>query len=222
MSGVVAVIPIRSFTGGKTRLAGHLDDSVRAEIVRSMFEHVVATVKESGAIDRIIVVSPERDVLDHAAELDPAIVPLLQPASEPGLNAAVALGRNEAIARGAATLLILFGDLPALTPEEVRSLVRRDAPVVVATDWHGSGTNGLMLRLGSGAASEFGFAYGPDSRRRHIEEAERLGLEAVTAVAAGAAIDLDTIDDVERLLAAGRSLPGWLEPLLVRHEEKSA
>jgi 2-phospho-L-lactate guanylyltransferase len=119
-------------------------------------------------------------------------------------------------------MLILFGDLPVLEPDDVRSLVRRDAPLVLATDRHGAGTNAMMLRLGSAAAREFSFAYGADSRHAHLEEADRLGLDAVTAISAGTAIDLDTLEDIELLRAHGRSLPEWLRITDSEREEKSA
>lgn len=222
MSGIVAVIPIRSFTEGKSRLAGALSPLDRERLVRAMFEHVVDTVRRSGAVDRIVVVSPDPAVLSAAKSFDPALETLLQPSDQAGLNAAVAIGRDRAIRERAGGVLVLFGDLPVVQPEDVRSLVRRDAPVVIATDRHGSGTNALMLRLGSRAGETFTFAYGPNSRQRHLEEAERLGLETVTAISAGTAIDLDTVDDIERLRAFGRALPEWLGELTERIEEKSA
>jgi len=222
MGGIVAVIPVRSFSEGKSRLAGFLPPEEREQLVRAMFEHVVSTVMQSGVVGTIIVVSPDPAVLEKTAALDPAIVVVRQPETTPGLNAAIDIGRDLAIAHRASGMLVLFGDLPVLQPDDVRSLVRRDAPLVIATDRHGSGTNGLMLRLGSGAATQFTFSYGPNSRQQHFAEADRLGLDAVTAISAGTAIDLDTIEDVERLRAYGRSRPEWLDLLGATLEEKSA
>lgn len=222
MPGIVALIPIRSFTEGKSRLAGAVGALDREQLIKRMFEHVVSAVRQSGVVDRIVVVSPDPAVLAAAAAIDSSILAVRQPHSQPGLNAAVALGREAAIRLRASAMLVLFGDLPVLQPDDVRSLVRRDAPVVIATDRHGAGTNALMLRLGSRAASQFTFHYGPNSRQRHLEEAERLGLDAVTAVASGTAIDLDTVDDIERLRAFGRDVPAWLGVLTDRIEEKSA
>jgi 2-phospho-L-lactate guanylyltransferase len=222
MSGIVAVIPIRSFSDGKSRLADYLHTGSRERLVREMFEHVLSTVQESRAVSRIVVVSPDPAVLAAADLLEPAVIGVVQPLDRPGLNAAVSLGRDAAIDLKASAMLVLFGDLPVLEPDDVRSLVRRDAPLVVATDRHGTGTNALMLRLGSAAANQFTFRYGPNSRHDHLNEADRRGLDAVTAISAGTAFDLDTLDDIELLQAHGRSLPEWLRIAGANPEEKSA
>lgn len=222
MPGIVAVVPMRSFADGKSRLAGAMGPAERERLVRLMFEHVIETVRRSNVIDRILVISPDSEVLASASDMGAAVTPILQPAERPGLNAAVTLGRDMALECDASGMLVLFGDLPVLQPDDVRSLVRRDAPVVIATDRHGTGSNALMLRLGSRASEQFSFAYGPQSRQRHLDEAERLGLDAVTAISAGTAIDLDTVDDIERLHSYGRELPFWLDSLTNHIEEKSA
>jgi 2-phospho-L-lactate guanylyltransferase len=221
-SGIVAVIPIRSFSEGKSRLASVLPAADRERLIRLMFAHVVMTVRQSGVIDRICVISPDPAVLAAARAIDASILAVQQPFDRPGLDAAVTMGRGVAIEEQAGGMLVLFGDLPVLQPEDVRSLVRRDAPVVIATDRHGAGTNALMLRLGSSTAEQFNFSYGPNSHQRHLEEADRLGLDAVTAISAGTAFDLDTVDDIERLRAHGRAMPEWLANLTDLVEEKSA
>ena len=223
MTGWIAVIPIRSLTEGKSRLAGYLSADERAQLVGAMFRHVIATVKAVGLIDRIAVISPDATLLDLIGrDPDPRVIAVEQPVDRPGLNEAVAIGRELAVDLRASGMLVLFGDLPLLEPDDVRSLIRRDAPLVIATDRHGAGTNALMLRLGSTAATDFSFSYGPDSRQRHLEEADRLGLDAVTAISAGTAFDLDTIDDIERLGAYGRARPAWLADAGATFEEKSA
>jgi 2-phospho-L-lactate guanylyltransferase len=223
MTGAIAIIPIRSLSEGKSRLAGYVSNDDRAELIRTMFEHVIATVKAAGVIDRIVVISPDPAVIDlMSRDSDVRVMAVKQPEGRPGLNAAIELGRELATDLRAGAMLVLFGDLPLIKPDDVRSLVRRDAPLIIATDRHGVGTNALMLRLGSASAAEFRFAYGAISRQRHLNEADRLGLDAITAVSAGTAVDLDTIDDVERLGAYGRSFPAWMARFSAAIEEKSA
>lgn len=206
--GIVAVIPIRSFSSGKTRLSQLLSPMERRALVETMFERVVHAVRASGAISRIGVVSSDPDVLATAGRLGPDVAAIRQEAGRPGLNEAANIGREWAESIDAAAMLVLFGDLPLITPADVQSLVRRDAPVVIATDRHGAGTNGLMLRLGgSSGGRAFRFSYGPDSRQRHVEEADRLGMESITAIGIGTAFDLDTVEDLERLEATNEALP---------------
>jgi 2-phospho-L-lactate guanylyltransferase len=217
VSGIVAIVPIRSFRDGKTRLASAIEPADRERIVRSMFSAVIDAAEGSGVIERIVVVTPD-EAIERAA-LHRGIEALLQPAERPGLNAAVDIGREYARSVNAEGMLVLFGDLPLLAVEDVRSLVARDAKVVIASDRHGSGTNALLLRFGG---PEFAFHFGTDSRQKHFEEAERLGIDAVPFVSVGTAFDLDTIDDLEKLTLDGRELPEWFKLAIRGLEEKSA
>ncbi len=222
----VAVVPIRSLRNGKTRLAAALPEAARAALTRRMLGGVVGAALGSGAVGAVVVVSPDPAALDLAATLDPAVVPLAQDLSAPGLNPALAQARAWALARGAAALLVLFGDLPLLAAEDVRALVGRPAPVVLAPDRHGLGTNALLLRFGLSAtdagttgtaaapgtsrvtapAEGFRFGFGADSYARHAAEADRLGLAVATVVTAGTALDLDTPADWHALAGDGESL----------------
>lgn len=199
--GTIAIVPIRSLVGGKTRLASVLSLDERSMLTRRMLRVVVSAALTSAIIDSVVVVSPDPAVLDLAESLDPAVVPLRQPAEMPGLNPAIAEGVAYAVSQRAAAALILFGDLPLLTGDDVRHLLRRDAPIVIAPDRHGTGTNALMLRLGSGSddGGAFAFHFGPDSYAKHLDEADRLGLDVATSLTAGTALDLDTPDDLRRV-----------------------
>jgi len=199
--GIVAVVPIRSLTGGKTRLATVLSPDARAALTRRMLRSVVAAALASGSVTSVAVVSPDPAALVLAASLDPAVIPIPQSAEAPGLNPAIAQGVGVAAQRGASAVLILFGDLPLLTGDDVRNLLRRDAPVVLAPDRHGTGTNALMLRLGTGPDSgrDFAFHFGRDSYAKHVDEAHRLGLDVATSLSVGTALDLDTPDDLQRV-----------------------
>jgi 2-phospho-L-lactate guanylyltransferase len=199
VKGVVAVVPIRSLCDGKQRLRPALADDRRRSMIVDMLERVLAAATGSGVLDAVAVVSPDPDALVLARTLGADAI--AQPDDRPGLDAAIDLGRDWAVARRATALLALFGDLPLITADDVRNLVRRDAPVVIAPDRHDQGTNALLLRLGP-AGREFRFQYGAGSKRRHVDEAHRLHLEVATAVAMGTAFDLDTPDDLANLTSA--------------------
>ncbi|GAA3230937.1 2-phospho-L-lactate guanylyltransferase [Oerskovia jenensis] len=134
---------------------------------------------------------------------------VLQPASRPGLNAALVVGREivaslaaDLAGQGAGAtavrpvrLLVAHADLPALTAEDVDTLLAEDAPVVVATDRTRSGTNLLVLD----AEAPFTFRFGVGSLEAHLAEAERRGVRAVVVQRTGTAVDLDTLDDWSEL-----------------------
>jgi 2-phospho-L-lactate guanylyltransferase len=161
---------------------------------------VIAAARTSTAIEAVAVVSPDPATLALTSSLGPGVYPIAQPATEPGLNAAIDIGRRWAAERGASGILVLFGDLPLLTGEDVRNLVRRDAPIVLAPDRHGVGTNALMLRFGRARKGQsFTFHFGEGSYAAHVDEAHRLGLEAATSISSGTAFDLDMPEDMEAL-----------------------
>jgi len=221
--GLVTVIPIRSFSEGKTRLINVLSPPQRRALIEEMFVTVISAVRKAGAVARIAVVSPDPEVLAAVDALGDDLTAIRQGSDRAGLNEAANIGREWAESIGAGAMLMLFGDLPLLTGGDVQSLVRRDAPVVIATDRHGLGTNGLMLRLGGASGGhEFRFSYGPDSRQRHVEEADRLGVEGITAIGTGTAFDLDTIDDLERLGQTDGHLPAAVRSIDRLSREQSA
>ena len=197
--GVVALVPVRGLRSGKNRLAGDLTPEARTALTGRMLRGVIRAALDSGAVETVGVISPDPAALALAREIDPAVVPLPQDPGKPGLNAAVAAGRDWALRRGAAALLVLFGDLPLLSVEDVRGLVAHDAPLVLARDRHGAGTNALLLRL-DGEGARFRFQFGMGSYERHVAEAEGVGVEFVTSDAPGTAVDLDTPDDWRLLL----------------------
>ena len=195
----VALIPIRSLTGGKSRLAGALGDDERSDLIGAMLGDVVAAATGAGAVDRVIVISPDDDVLSLAGHLAPDVLTLRQDADRPGLIAALDQGRAFVIDRGAAALLILFGDLPLLSASDVRAMLAQPGPVVLSPDRHGQGTNALLLRFppdGEAPTEPFRFRFGPDSYRLHLAEADQLGLLAATVVTAGTSLDVDTPADL--------------------------
>ncbi|GED11533.1 2-phospho-L-lactate guanylyltransferase [Cellulosimicrobium cellulans] len=237
---VVAVVPLRDGSSGKSRLAHVLDPASRSRLIAVLARHVVGTLLASDGVERVVVVTSDprftwralRDVVvdaAHAAGSDglPLLTAdadrlriVLQPADRPGLDAAVELGREiaseDAAAQGPVRLLVAHADLPALTTADVAALLAEDAPVVVATDRRGAGTN--LLALDPPASAGFRFRFGPDSRAAHVAEAERLGLRAVVVQRPGTAVDLDTVEDWGELPADARAVVGLHVPALRDHD----
>jgi 2-phospho-L-lactate/phosphoenolpyruvate guanylyltransferase len=204
--GLVALVPVRSLSSGKTRLASVLSPDARESLMRHMVTGVIRAAFCSEAVTGVVVVSPDTDVLELASSM-PRVTPIRQPADVPGLLPGLDLGRARAEAMRASGLLVLFGDLPLLDGSDIRHLVRRAMPVVIAPDRHGTGTNALLLRLSAVPTGErFVFQFGGGSYARHVAEAHRLGLDVATSISAGTSFDLDTPGDLDDLLAD----PRWM------------
>ena len=191
---IVAVVPIRSLRHGKTRLSRVLGNEARETVLRHIADRVIAAAVDSGSIETVLVVSTDAETLEWAARFGPRVIAVPQPEHLPGLDGAIHAGRTWAMDRDASAVVSLFADLPLIVPDDIRRLVARTEPVVLGPDRLGEGTNALLLRL-AGRGPEFTFAFGDGSLAKHLEEARRLGLEAVLHEAPGIAFDLDTPAD---------------------------
>ena len=205
--GTVAVVPIRSLTGGKSRLSGAVDAEARAELIRLMLCNVLRALSETTGVDQIAVVSPEPAALALAANLIDHAELLAQPVDTPGLLPALELGRDHARDACAGSLVIVFGDLPRLTAADVDAVLRSNADVVIAPDRDGVGTNALLLR--GQAIASFPFRFGDVSFPAHLAAAESLGLCVDVVEREGLSFDLDTPGDLTMLTIAMTSSAPW-------------
>src|SRR5437870_1321699 len=148
------VVPLRSFTLGKARLAAALSEHERETLARSMAECVV----NAAGARPVAVVSSSAEVVAWARERGYDIL------DDPGsLDAAATAGRAWAISRALSRYAVVHADLPLARSLDA-VLTDGDAPVaVIVPDHRNDGTPVLSLP----ARVPFTFAYGPDSAARH-------------------------------------------------------
>jgi 2-phospho-L-lactate guanylyltransferase len=185
----VAVIPVKGLHNAKTRLATVLSPQERGALVGEMLSHVLDTLHASGLIDNIAIVSQQQGELDL-----PPFVSVI-PQTQQGLNNLLEEGRQWAQSEGADALLVLFADLPLLTPRDIASMLHEGestGTIVLAPDRHGSGTNALLshpVRLAQ-------LAFGPSSFEAHVALAESVGAQVRVYRSPGTELDIDTLDDL--------------------------
>ena len=205
---IAAIIPAGTLEGAKTRLGGTLDAEERQDLAERLMTRTVLAALAADGIDDVLVVSPDREVLRHAAALGART---LRQRSV-GLNAGLDEGRLDVVAGGAEAILVLPIDLPFVTTEAVAAVlmpigavgaVGAVADIVLVTDRHGNGTNALLLRPPHAIA----FAFGPGSRHAHRAAAEAVGARYVE-VEGPLAFDLDTPDD---LVVIGSMIPEGID-----------
>ncbi|HID35356.1 MAG TPA: 2-phospho-L-lactate guanylyltransferase, partial [Anaerolineae bacterium] len=102
-------------------------------------------------------------------------------------------------ARHCDALLILPGDLPLLTPDDIRQLARLAEPhlriVVLAPDIHQQGTNAILLR----PPDIIPFQFGPDSMSRHRTLARTAQIPCLLFHSSTLAQDIDWPQDISVL-----------------------
>ena len=188
----VAVVPVKSLSQAKTRLANILSPEERALLVLDMLSHVLDTLRASREIDEVAVISPQPSEL----RLPPGVTPILQ--ARHGLNDLLEQGREWAIRRDADALLVLFVDLPLISSGDISRMVKlgeKEGTVVLAPDRHGSGTNSMLAHPVTLAR----FAFGPASFDTHRVAAMHAGANLEIYSSPGTSLDIDTLDDLDYL-----------------------
>lgn len=212
LDSVVALVPIRGLEGAKARLGEALDAEERRALVERLLASTIdAALRAPGAI-AVAVVSPDPEALGLAERLGAHGIAQ----GGGGLNEGLAEARAWAEEAGAGAVLVLPGDLPALTPAELERVLGAaralaasgpaDALVVVVPDRARTGTNVLLLA----PPRAIPFRFGEGSRTAHADAARARG--AIYLELGGPlALDLDTPDDLLVAEAAGlRGLRGEL------------
>lgn len=204
----VALIPVRDFRTGNSRLAQTLDENARNQLGRWMLERVLKAAGGAERVDEIAVLSDSAEVLTLAGEH--GAVGLLHESS--GLNNDLEIGRSWARERNACSLLIVHGDLPFLTSEEVNAFLKEHEPsensgrdIRIARSKDG-GTTALFTR----PIDAIPFLFGERSFEKHSAAARRYGREAQSFESFGFAHDIDSPEDLEFLLSREREAPAWL------------
>jgi 2-phospho-L-lactate guanylyltransferase len=191
-SDVVAIIPVGTLEGAKSRLGAVLDAEERHALAAGFARRTIGAAVASAAVAEVIVVTPDDEVRAIALELGAR--PLRQRSS--GLNDGLREARAEALAAGAAAIVILPIDLPRIRADDIDAvlapLARQDRPlVVVVPDRHGRGTNALVVA----PPDAIDVRFGGDSRAAHGAAATEAGALLVE-LGGPLQLDVDTADDL--------------------------
>ena len=182
-SRVGVVVPIRSFTDAKARLAEVLDPASRADLARRMATRVLDA---AGALP-VIVVSSAPEVRAWAAARGVTVI------DDPGgLDQAAAAGREACHALQYSRVVVAHADLPLARSLAPLARDLGDDVVALVPCHRDDGTNVLSLPVDA----PFRFAYGPGSFRRHLDEARRLGMDVEVVRAPDLALDVDEPEDL--------------------------
>jgi 2-phospho-L-lactate guanylyltransferase len=197
----VAILPVKRFARAKQRLRAGVDGDARERLAAAMVADVLAVLAGYAALERVVVVTAEESVAEAATAAGAHVVP---DPDEAGQSAAAALGvlvaRDELAAQRA---LLVPGDTPSLSVEDLDVLLARAEPVVIVPDRHGTGTNALLLRPPAAIAP----AFGPGSCERHQSAAAAAGVDHAVVRLASLALDVDTPEDLAALRASAHVGP---------------
>ena len=189
---VVAVVPVGTLDGAKSRLGETLDAEERRDLATRLLARTLEAALATPGIDEVLVVTPDDEVRQLAARAGAR--PIRQQSQ--GLNVGLRQARDEVLASGGDALLVVPIDLPLISAEALQAVLAplddRTRPLVVLVpDRHGRGTNALLVAPPD--AIEFGF--GGDSRRAHAACAADAGARFVE-LDGPLSLDIDTPEDL--------------------------
>jgi len=200
---VVVAVPVKDLVNAKQRLIAFLSPPERRDLARAMLEDVLEAL--AGArIGPVLVVTRDPEVEGLAARHGAGT---LREESNLGHTEAVAHAQRAALARGAERFLTVPGDVPCVTPAELRTLSETplDAPgAVFVPSLSGFGTNAALLEPPDAMPLKFG----EPSFDNHLVAARAAALRPLVLRLPGIGLDIDAPDDLGLLLERGPSTRG--------------
>jgi 2-phospho-L-lactate guanylyltransferase len=186
------VVPVKRLAQAKTRLG--LPAADRARLALAMAEDTIRACLAAAAVARVVVVTDEPDGAAMAVAAGAVVV-----ADEPdaGLNPALrygaehAAGSQAAGSLGAAGIVTVASDLPALRAADLDATLRAASSYrcAVVADAAGTGT----VLLAAARLADFRPAYGDRSRIAHVAAG---AVDLTPGANARLRRDVDTLEDL--------------------------
>jgi 2-phospho-L-lactate guanylyltransferase len=187
-----AIIPAKSFSGAKQRLATFLQPHERRLLARAMLTDTLTACSQAMGLDGMGVVTCDREVAEVAGACGAEV--LWEPQAQ-GHSQAVAFGVQVCRQRGSPTMLTLPGDLPLLSAADVQAIIappEPQVPVVLVPNRDDLGTNAIVLS----PPDCLTLAFGHDSFQRHLRLAAERHLGVAIRRLPRVALDIDEPGDL--------------------------
>lgn len=193
------LVPVKNLENAKQRLSPVLDAAERFALAEAMLADVFAAIAGWRARPAVAVVTSDPVAMAMAKAHGFEIFDEAENRSE---TDAIAMATQLCVARGVAETLVLPGDIPLVTSEELEQMAAivplQGTLFVPAAD--GRGTNAVWRR----PAALFPLRFGNDSFLPHRRAAEGSGLPVVVLKLGGIGLDVDRPSDLAALLASQR------------------
>jgi len=188
-----AIVPVKPFRSGKTRLSDVLTPLDRINLNRHLLSHTLDTLSEASGIDHIIVVSRDQSALSLAREHG---VLTLEENNAPLLNMALTYATDVVRSLDSCDVLILPADLPLITPKDVQVVLEyaKGSPIIaIVPDRRREGTNALLIH----PAGLVDYEFGTNSFQKHCESARQARVRLEICELSSMALDIDLPEDLD-------------------------
>jgi 2-phospho-L-lactate guanylyltransferase len=190
------IVPVKDLADAKQRLNTVLSSAERRRLAEAMLRDVLSALRSAAERASIALVTKDERAKVIAAEMN---VSVIAESENRGETEAVALAVDVLMGRDVQTMLVVPGDIPLITPEDVNRIIQagRSADVVLAPSRDERGTNAALLRPPDALPLRFG----DDSFRPHLEKARALGRRTTVLHLPNVGLDIDTPADLTALAA---------------------
>jgi 2-phospho-L-lactate guanylyltransferase len=203
---VWAVVPVKTLSRSKRRLAPLLSRVERMTLARVMLEDVLAALRAAHGLAGIRIVTQD----DHVANMVSGTgIDIIQASDSDGLAIAVERAARELSPRDA--MLFVPADVPLITAQDIEVIVAsaQAVPAVTLVPARADGGTNMLLCAPPEAIP---LCFGKRSFLRHQQAARAAGIEPQIFRLPTAEIDIDRPEDVAALLAmpSATRTYGWL------------
>jgi len=187
------VIPVKSFHKSKTRL--RLSQQKTNDLCRLLLEEVIKTVSKSELIDKIIVVTNEKQVLDIIEKYD---CKMILDIYEKSVNDAIGLAETYLIENEFTHSIVLPLDVPFFYSDDLKKLLdfSDEKSVVIVPSRHFDGTNALLRT----PINSMKPRYDEGSYSFQIESAKEFDVKISVGLISRLMLDIDNIEDLEYVI----------------------
>jgi 2-phospho-L-lactate guanylyltransferase len=191
------LIPVKSLANAKQRLAPLLEPEERAALATAMLQDVFEAVAAWTRRPAVAVVTGDAEARWLARQCG---FEILDDPEEAGESAAVEQATRALAAQGAESTLVIPGDIPLITGDELETICAAAPPAgaVLVPSRDGRGTNAVLRK----PAELFPLRFGNDSFLPHRAAARATGLPVSTLTLPGVGLDVDTPQDLAALVAS--------------------
>lgn len=191
------LIPVKSLSTAKQRLARLFDQPTRTELAKTMLQDVAEVLDSWSARPAVSLVTNDPFAMELARHFDFEVIPEHENRGE---TYAIEMATRVCEQREVDSTLVIPGDIPLIEVWELEKIMEA-APVegsvlVPASD--GRGSNAVFRR----PAGLFPLRFGNDSFQPHLAAARGTGESCVILSLPGIALDIDNPADLRQLAAA--------------------
>jgi 2-phospho-L-lactate guanylyltransferase len=200
----LAIVPVKPFHEGKSRLNGVLTNDERYQLNLHSLKRTISILSDLEDIDEIIVISRDPEALEIARKL--GTISILE--NNQGLNRAL-YQVNNTLDKSCDRVLVIPTDLPLVSGEDIQKVInlgQTQPVVVIVPDRRQKGTNALLVN----PVGSIRYRFGSCSAKKHSAEAQKRDIPVIITQIPGISLDLDQEEDLECLRSTGYILPAQI------------